>query len=107
VQSSGQIKIRSPNFLDRFRNFVERTGQRLNVFALQGSNERFGKFLSQLLGDSFIFAPAFRKRRQIACRLAFLQFREQIDQVMNAAIGLLRRSPPEGRKTFRRDREIY
>src|SRR5207248_11441147 len=88
------------DFLDCLRNFVERTGQRLNVFTLQRSDERFRKFLGQLLGDSFIFAPALGKCVEVARRFAFLQIRQQIDQVVNAAVGLLRACLEQVEKLF-------
>jgi hypothetical protein len=43
-----------------------------------------------LLRDALIFAPTFGKRRQITGRFAFLQLRQQIDQMMNTAVGQLR-----------------
>ena len=88
------------DFLDRLRNFVERSGERLDVFALQRRDESLAKLLGQLLRDLLVLAPAVDELLQTLRRIVLLQFREEIDEVMHAAIGLLRARLQEVVKFF-------
>jgi hypothetical protein len=62
----------------------------LNVFALQRRDESLRQFFGQLLGNSFVFAPALSERRQVGGRAFVVDLRQQVNQVMNAGIRLLR-----------------
>ena len=49
------------NFLDRFGNFVERIGQRLDVFALQRRHKSFHEQLADFIRDGFVFPARSHK----------------------------------------------
>ena len=78
------------DFLDRLGYFIKRGRQRLNVFAFERRDKCFAKLLGQLLRDAFVLAPALGELGQVLRRVAVLEFAQQIDEVMNAAVGLLR-----------------
>src|SRR5438876_11903672 len=88
------------DFLDGLGDFVERRGEGLNVFALQRSNEGLAELFREFLGDSFVFPPAANEFIEALRRIVMLEFPEKINQVMDAAIGLLRASLEEIVKLF-------
>ena len=78
------------DFLDGLGDFVERGGEGLDVFALQWGNECLAKLFGQFLGDSFVFPAAANKFIEALRRIVMLEFPEKINQMMDAAVGLLR-----------------
>src|ERR1041384_4311233 len=77
------------DFLNRLRNLVERRGERLDVFALEWGDESFAELFGELLGDAFVFAPAGDEFLEALRPLVMLEFAEQRDEMVNAAVGLL------------------
>src|SRR5882762_9695409 len=78
------------DFLDGLGNFVERRAQRLDVFALQRGDERLAELFRQLLRDLFVLAPAVDEFIETLRRIVMLEFPEERDEMVNAAISLLR-----------------
>src|SRR5438477_8932985 len=78
------------DFLDGLGDFVERRGEGLDVFALKRGDECLAKLFGQFLGDSFVFPAAANKFIKALRRIVMLEFPEKINQMMDAAIGLLR-----------------
>jgi hypothetical protein len=78
-----------PDFLDGLWNFVERGRERLDIFALERRDERFAKLFGQFLGDAFVLAPAGDEFLEALGRLVVLELPEKVDQMVNAAVGLL------------------
>src|SRR5437764_8636890 len=90
MQSGGKNQDAFADLLERLRDFVERGGEGLDVFALEWSDESFAELLGQFLGDLFVFAPAVDEILQAFRRFMMLELRQQSDQMMHAAVGLLR-----------------
>src|SRR5438876_10951996 len=78
------------DFLDGLGDFVERRGEGLNVFALQRGDEGLAELFREFLGDSFVFPAAANKFIEALRRIVMLEFAEKINQMMDAAVGLLR-----------------
>ena len=95
------------DFLDRLGNLIERRGQRLDILAFQRRDECLAELFRQLLRDLFIFAPAVDKCVQTLRRIVLLQFVQKGDEMMHAAVRLLRAALRANRKIFRRAREIF
>ena len=89
-----------PDLFHRLRNLIERRGQGLDVFAFQRRDERFAKLLRQLLRDLLVLAPAVDKFLQALRRLVMLELRQQRDQMMHAAVRLLRARLQQIEKLF-------
>src|SRR3954464_209165 len=79
-----------PDFLHGFGNLVERGGEGLDVFAFERSDEGLAKLLGQLLGNALVFAPAGDEFFQTLGGIVMLEFTEKIDEMVDAAVGLLR-----------------
>ncbi len=79
-----------PDFLNGLGNLVERGSEGLDVLAFERSDESFAKLLGQLLGDPFIFPAAVDEFVQALRRIVMLEFTQQIDEMVDAAVGLLR-----------------
>src|ERR1043166_4828251 len=77
------------DFLNGFRNLVERRGERLDVFALERGDESFAELFGQLLSDPFVFAPAGDEFLEALRPLVMLEFAEECDEMVDAAVGLL------------------
>src|ERR1041385_7496468 len=92
---TASVQVRRKNqdsladFLNRLRNLVECRGERLDVFALQRSDESFAELFGQLLGDPFVFPPAGDEFLEALRPLVMLQFAEECDEMVDAAVGLL------------------
>src|SRR2546423_12794470 len=78
------------DFLDGLGNFVERRGQRLDVFALQRRNEGLAELFREFLGDSFVLPAAANKFIEALRRIVMLELPEKINQMMDAAVRLRR-----------------
>src|SRR6202035_3744811 len=89
-----QVLRRNPNpftdFLHRLRYFIERSRERLNVFALQRSDKCFGQLFGEFLSDAFILTSALSERRQIGKGILIVDLGQEINEVMDAGVGLLR-----------------
>ncbi len=55
-----------------------------------GSDETFAKLLGQFLRDLLVLASGFHEFLQTLRGILLLQFAEEIDELVHAAIGLLR-----------------
>ena len=84
----------------RLRNLVKRRCQGLNVLSFQRRDERLAELFRQLLGDLFVFSPAVDEIFQAFRRLVELELREQRDQMMHAAVRLLRACFEQVEKLF-------
>jgi hypothetical protein len=62
------------NFLDRFRYFIKRGCQFLNVFPLERGDKRLGKLLGQFLRDAFVLTPAVGELLQVFRSVMLLEF---------------------------------
>src|SRR6266446_5447947 len=78
------------DLLDRLRDFIERGGEGLDVFTLERRNESFAELFGELLRDLFVLAPAVDKFVQALGRIVMLQFSQEVHQMMDAAVRLLR-----------------
>ena len=58
------------------------------------------QLLGQFLGDLFVFAPAVDEILQAFRRFMMLELRQEIDQMMDAAVGLLRAGFEQIEKLF-------
>jgi hypothetical protein len=78
------------DLLDRLRNFIERGGEGLDVFTLERRNESFAELFGELLRDLFVLAPAVDEFVQALGRIVVLQFSQEVHQMMDATVRLLR-----------------
>ena len=67
VQISGTDQNAFADFLDRLRDLIKRGGERLDVFALQRSDEGLAQLLGQFLRDLFVLPPAVSEFLQTCC----------------------------------------
>ena len=89
-----------PNLFHRLRNFIERRGQGLDVLPFQRRDKCFAELFGQLLRDLLILSPAVDEFFQAFRRLVLLELRQQRDQMVHAAVRLLRAGLQQIEKLF-------
>src|SRR6266702_4225799 len=78
------------DLLHRFGYFIKRGRQRLDVFALERRDKCFAELLGQLLRNLLISAAAAHKSFETFRRSLLLELFEQVDQMVNTRVRLLR-----------------
>ena len=89
-----------PDFFHGLRDLVERRRQGLDVFSFQRGDERLAKLFRQLLRDLLVLSPAVDEFFQAFRGLVALELRQQRDQMMHAAVRLLRAGFQQIEKLF-------
>jgi hypothetical protein len=100
VQVGRKNKDPFPDFLDGLGNFVEGRGQGLDVFAFERCDERLAELFGQFLRDLFILAPAVDEFVEALRRFVMFEFAEKRDEMVDAAVGLLRAGFEQIEKLF-------
>ena len=107
VEFAGKDHDPLPDLFHGLRNLIKRRRQGLDVLSFQRRDERLAELFRQLLRDLFVLSPAVDEIIQAFRRLVVLELRQQRDQMMHAAVRLLRACLQQIEKLFVVSQRIF